>query len=295
MIRRTNDMTSRQTLYDLNNVTNQLAKIQSQLSSGKQIQQPEDDPFGAGRAMFLRDEVSQVQQYQRNISEGQAWLQTSDTALTNVRDTMQRIRELVVQGGNGTLDQPGMDAIAKEIGQLKETLRDQANSTFAGRYIFSGTQTDKPPYPAPANTFAGNTGTVLRTIGTGQTVQVNQDGPTVFGPNGSNLFDLLDTIQSDLQSGNQSSLQNADLTNFDAAFDRVSQASSNVGAISNRLDTQLTHLKDQEVNVQGLLSQTEDADMAKTMVNFSTAQATYQAALQAGARVIQPSLLDYLH
>lgn len=294
MIRRTNDMMARQTLYDLNNVTNQLAKIQTQLSSGKQIQQPEDDPFGAGRAMFLRDEVSGIQQYQRNISEGQAWLQTSDTALTNVTDTMQRIRELMVQGGNGSLDQSGMDAIAKEIGQLKESLRDQANSTFAGRYIFSGAQTDKPPYPAPANTYAGNSGAIQRQIATGQTVQVNQDGPTVFGPDGSNLFDLLDTIQSDLQSGNQSSLQNADLTSFDAAFDRVSQASSNVGAITNRLDTQLSHLKDQEVNVSGLLSQTEDADMAKTMINFSTAQATYQAALQAGAKVIQPSLLDYL-
>jgi flagellar hook-associated protein 3 FlgL len=294
MIRRTSDMTARQTLYDLERVNDNLSRIQGQLSSGKQIQQPEDDPFGAGRAVFLRDEVSDIQQYQRNINEGSAWLQGTDIALGNAGDLLQRVRELVVQAANGTQDQGGLDAIAAEIAQIKESLRGQANATFAGRYVFSGTQTDTPAYPAGSNAYAGNQGAVQRVLSQGQTATVNETGTTVFGPDGSNVFDLLDTIQADLQSQNRTALQNADLQGIDVAADRLQQARSNVGAISNRLDTQLSHLKDQEVNVQSLLSNTEDADMAKTMITFSQTQATYQAALQAGARVIQPSLLDYL-
>jgi flagellar hook-associated protein 3 FlgL len=294
MIRPTQDMTARQTLWDITSVADRLSRVQQQLSSGKLIQQPEDDPFGAGRALFLRDEVSNIQQFQRNINEGQAWLQTSDIALGNVTDLVQRVRELVVQGANGTLDQGGLNAIASEIGQLKQSLREQGNATFSGRYVFAGTQTNTPPFPTGSNAYAGNTGIVQRQISQGQTVAVNEDGVSVFGPNGSNLFDVLDTIQSDLQTGNRTSLQNGDLSNLDAAFDRVQQARANVGAITNRLETQNNHLKDQEVNVTGLLSQTEDADMAKTMITFSQTQAVYQAALQAGAKVIQPSLLDFL-
>jgi flagellar hook-associated protein 3 FlgL len=123
---------------------------------------------------------------------------------------------------------------------------------------------------------------------------VNQDPTTIFGPNGNNVFDLLDRIQADLNSGNTSNLQNQDLTDLDSAMDSIQSGRSNVGAVQNRMQTQLSRLKDAEVNVSDLLSKTEDADMAKTMVNFTMTQTVYQAALQAGAKVIQPTLMDFL-
>ena len=126
MLRATQTTLARQTLYDLNNASDRLSKVQNQLSTGKQINQPEDDPFGAGRALFLRDELADVQQYQRNINEGSTWLTGTDTALGNANDIMQSVRTLVVQASNGTLDQADMNAISTQIGQLKESLRDQS-------------------------------------------------------------------------------------------------------------------------------------------------------------------------
>jgi flagellar hook-associated protein 3 FlgL len=293
-MRVTNQTLARQTLYDLNNSTNRLAQLQQQLSTGKQISSPEDDPFGTGHALSLRDELSSVQQYQRNINDGVAWLQQTDSALGNSNDILNRIRSLVVQAGNGTEDSTSLDAIKTEIGQLKESLREQANTTLDGRYVFSGSQTKTQPYPSPGNTYAGNTGTVQRQIGQGQLVPVNQDGPSVFGPNGNNVFDLLDRIQSDLASGNKTNLQNQDLTDLDSAMDTLQSGRSTAGAMQNRLTTQLSRLKDAEVNVSDLLSKTEDADMAQTMVNYSMTQTVFQAALQAGAKVIQPTLMDFL-
>jgi len=294
MMRVTQQTLARQTLFDLNSTTNRLASLQQQLSTGKQINKPEDDPFGAGRALSLRDELAETQQFQRNINDGVAWLQQSDTALGNANDVMSRVRTLVVQAGNGTNDAGALKAIQTEISQLKESLREQANTTIDGRYVFSGTQTTTQPFPAPGNTFAGNTNPVQRQIGQGQTVPVNQDATAAFGPNGNNVFDLLDRIQTDLTSGNAANLQGQDLTDIDTAMDRLQSGRSNVGAVQNRLTTQLSRLKDAEVNVSDLLSKTQDVDMAKTMVNFSMTQTVYQAALQAGAKVIQPTLMDFL-
>ena len=96
------------------------------------------------------------------------------------------------------------------------------------------------------------------------------------------------------QSGNQAALGNADMDAIDSMLDQLSSARAEAGASANRLTTLDSRLKDTELNVQSLLSKTEDADMAKTMVDFSQQQAVYQAALQAGAKIIKPTLLDFL-
>jgi flagellar hook-associated protein 3 FlgL len=297
-VRFTNDILSRQTLFDLGNITDTLAKTQNELSTGKRITQPEDDPYGAGRAVSLRNQLADVQQYQTNINDASAWAQTSDAALGNVTDLLQRARELVVQAANGTQDQTSLDAISSEMTQIKSSLQAQANATYNGRYIFSGTATNVEPYQS--NAYSGTTLPVQRLIGPGQVIQVNKDGPSAFGvqsagpPATKNVFDVLDDIIGDLNAGNNAALGSSALSELDGAFTTAVNARTTVGAISNRLDTQGNLLSAQELSVQGLLSQTEDADMAKTLIQYSTTQTAYQSALQAGAKIIQPTLMDFL-
>jgi flagellar hook-associated protein 3 FlgL len=297
-VRFTNDILSRQTLFDLGNITDTLAKTQNELSTGKRIQQPEDDPYGAGRAVTLRNQLADVQQYQTNINDASAWAQTTDSALGNVTDLLQRARELVVQAANGTQDQTSLDAISSEMTQIKASLQAQANATYNGRYIFSGTATNVEPYQS--NAYSGTTLPVQRLIGPGQVIQVNKDGPSAFGvqsagpPATKNVFDVLDDIIGDLNTGNNAALGSSALTELDGSFTTAVNARTTIGAISNRLETQGNLLSAQELSVQGLLSQTEDADMAKTLITYSTTQTAYQAALQAGAKIIQPTLMDFL-
>jgi flagellar hook-associated protein 3 FlgL len=293
-MRVTNDTFSRQVLGDLSNVSSRLARLQGQLSTGKEIVRPEDDPFRAGRAVALRNELGDVGQYKRAVDDGVAWLTAADGAMGNAGDILHRVRELVLQGSNGTLDQTALNALAKEVGQLKEALRQQANGTFGGRYLFAGTETTTPPYPEPATTYAGNGLPVQRLISPGQVVAINTTGPAMMGPDGTNVLDRLTAIEADLLAGNRTNLQNSDLINLDTAIDRTLSARAAVGAMTNRLETQLARLDDHEVNLRGLLSNAEDADMARTMVEFSQTQAVYQAALQSGARIMQPTLMDFL-
>jgi flagellar hook-associated protein 3 FlgL len=297
-VRFTNDILSRQTLFDLGNITEKLAKTQEQLSSGKRIGQPEDDPYGSGRAVSLRNELADVQQYQSNINDASAWTQTTDSALGNVTDLLQRARELVVQAANGTNDQASLQAISAEMVQLKATLQGQANATYNGRYIFSGTATNVAPYQT--NAYSGTTLPVQRLISPGQVIPVNTDGPSAFGtqsagpPPTKNVFDVMDDIIGALNSGNNAVLGTTALTELDGAFTTAVNARTTVGALSNRLDTQASRLSAQELSITSLLSTTEDADMAKTMITYSQTQTAYQAALQAGAKIIQPTLMDFL-
>ncbi len=218
-VRFTNDILSRQTLFDLGNITDTLAKTQNELSTGKRIQQPEDDPYGAGRAVTLRNQLADVQQYQTNINDASAWAQTTDSALGNVTDLLQRARELVVQAANGTQDQSSLDAISAEMTQIKASLQAQANATYNGRYIFSGTATNIEPYQS--NAYSGTTLPVQRLIGPGQVIQVNKDGPSAFGvqsagpPATKNVFDVLDDIIGDLNTGNNAALGSSALTELD--------------------------------------------------------------------------------
>jgi flagellar hook-associated protein 3 FlgL len=297
-IRFTNDILSRQTLFDLGNITDKLSKTQQELSSGKRINAPEDDPYGSGRAVSLRNELADVQQYQVNINDASAWAAQTDSSLGNVTDLLQRARELTVQAANGTQNQDSLNAISSEMKQIKASLLSEANATYNGRYIFSGTATNVPPYPT--NAYAGTALPVQRLIAPGEVVQVNQDGPSAFGvqavgpPATKNVFDVMDDVIGALDTGNMPALQTTALTELDGSFTTALNARTTVGAISNRLDTQRTRMSAQELSVTDLLSKTEDADMAKTLITYSQTQTAYQAALQAGAKIIQPTLMDFL-
>ena len=297
-VRFTNDILSRQTLFDLGNITDTLAKTQNELSTGKRIQQPEDDPYGAGRAVTLRNQLADVQQYQTNINDASAWAQTD------------RLGARQRHGPSPARPRAGRAGRERDAGPelaRRDLVRDDADQGVAAgagerdvqRALHLLGHGDEHP-AVPVNAYSGTTLPVQRLIGPGQVVQVNKDGPSAFGaqsagpPPTKNVFDVLDDIIGDLNTGNNSALGSSALTELDGSFTTAVNARTTVGAISNRLDTQSNLLSAQELSVQGLLSKTEDADMAKTLIQYSTTQTAYQAALQAGAKIIQPTLMDFL-
>jgi flagellar hook-associated protein 3 FlgL len=289
-------MMSTSVLNDLENAANQLNLTQQRISSGKQIQQPSDDPFGTSMALQYSGDLAQNQQYQSNVSDAQGWQNTVDTALGNVNDIVLRARDLVVQGASDTSGPSARSDIASEIDQLIDSLKTEANTQYSGRYVFSGTQTLTQPYQVGSSNdaYAGNTGTITREIGQGVQVAVNVPGSTIFGDGTTGLIATLRQISTDLRANNGTALQNGDLTALDSAETTVTAQQATVGALSNRLDTATSRLQQLQQATTQQLSNVQDADMAQTMIDFSTQQALYQAALKSGAQIIQPSLMDFL-
>jgi flagellar hook-associated protein 3 FlgL len=298
----TSQMISRSVLSDLNDVSAQLSKTQQKMSSGKEITRPSDNPYGTSRALTLQSDLDGTQQYQRNIGEAVAWQNITDAALSKINDAVQRARELTIQASTDSAGQAARSAAAQEIDQLIETIKGEANASYGGSYVFSGTATGTKPYAVGgADTYAGDNGTVAREIGPGVSVTVNAIGQTVLGDGqaaGDNkLLDVLRDITDDLRGGttaNGNNLRSTDLQRLDSNLDALTQARATVGATTNRLEAADSRLQEVEETTTKLLSDTQDADMAKTLIDFSMQQNVYQSALRAGSTIIQQSLLDFL-
>lgn len=296
----TTQMTASMTLNDLQQSLNRLDTTQQQLSSGKKINQPSDDPYGTSQAMSLNGQLSSLNDYTNNITDGTAWTQQATTSLGDIDSMVQRVRELVVQASNGTYTQSDLNASASEVNQLIDAIKQEANASYNGQYIFSGTSTGTAPYQTGAtDTYQGGTGSVNRLIGPNTTLSVSTNISSLLG-NGQasgdgGLLDTLRTIASDMQSGNTGAIGGADLKNLDSNFGTLTQMEANVGAITNRLTLASTRIQQLQNSDTAALSNVQDADMATVAINFSTEQAAYSAALKAGANIVQSSLLDFLN
>jgi flagellar hook-associated protein 3 FlgL len=299
----TSAMMAGTTLADINAALNGMQRSESELASGKSIQQPSDNPYGASRAIELQSSIDGMSSYAAGAQDGISWTQTASSALSNINEVSQRVRELLVQASNGVNNSTDRAAIAEEVDQLAATVKQDANTQYAGQYVFSGTLTSTPPYKSGAeDEYQGNTGQITRTIGPNASLAINADISTVLG-NGQEsgdgkLLDTLRTISQHLRSGvpaEQAALGSTDLKNLDLNLEALSTLQAGVGATTAQMRIAASRIEDLQVTAAKVLSNTQDADLAKVSVAYSSEQAAYNAALRAGASIVQTSLLDFLH
>jgi flagellar hook-associated protein 3 FlgL len=294
----TSSMIQRGVLTDLNEIATRVSETQLKLSSGKQILRPSDDPAAAGHALGLRSELDGLGQYQRNTSDAAGWTSATDTALTTITGIAGRARELLLGGANGTMSPAERAKVADEIDQLAASAKDTGNSVYAGRYVFSGTATSTKPYGTASDAYLGNAGDVVRSIGPGVSVAINARGSDVLGDGtDGKLLNSLRDISAHLRGGSAAdltALSTTDIVAIDRSIDTVLTVQGKIGSTANRLSSAGDRLAELDENARKLLSETEDADMAATIVDYSTQQSVYQSALRAGAGIVQSSLLDFL-
>jgi flagellar hook-associated protein 3 FlgL len=290
-MRVTSGMAQRHVLADLRRVQERLAAAQDQVSSGKRIEKPSDDPLGAERAMRLNDQLETTSAYRTAVDESRSWLDATDSALSSLGEIVQRVRELTLQAANGSTSAAGRQSIKQQIDQLTEEAKTTLNGAYDGRYIFSGTATDTPPYSAATgDAYQGDASPVVRQIGPGVSVQVNITGDDVL----SGLLPTLRTISAHLASNDTASLGTTDLQAIDAGFDNLTAKRGLVGAVTNRVDAAGGRLDDTLDITTAFLSKTEDADLPKALTDLSMQQTALQSALRGGATLIQQSLMDFL-
>jgi len=280
----------------LNNLQRNLqqgAKIQEQLSSGKQINRPSDSPTGTITSMELRGDKRLAQQYSRNADDGVGWLGTLDNTLDSTSSLVNRARDLAVQGlSSGTNDAAAKEALAAEIDQIKASMIGYSNTQYLGRPIFGGTTMGEVAYDTNG-AFVGDTGQTTRTVGPNSKVRVDASGPEAFGTGDTQIFAVLQGIADGIRSGDDKAL-GASLEKLDAASDTMKTTHSNVGARYNRIEQMKTSAQDRLLSVTSQLSDVEDIDLPKAIMDMQLQDTAYQAALAAAAKVIQPSLIDYL-
>jgi flagellar hook-associated protein 3 FlgL len=274
-----------------------LATLQAQMSSGKAISKPSDDPNATYTALQFRAENARFTQWSRNAGDGLSLLKVTDGQLQSMTQQVQRAQALVIQGRNtAAMTTVERQAIATEIDSLREGLMMSANFTYLGRPIFGGTTSGGSAFDATSGAYVGDTNPVSRSAGPSAIVRVDVNGAEAFTTTGTtggtSIFDVLTSVADHLR--NNPSALGADQVNLTSVMDKMSTALAQVGAATNRLESLKGVADAQKVNLAQCISGVEDIDLTKTIVDLSTQQASYQAALQATAKIVQPSLMDFL-
>ena len=289
----TQRMLTQRSLSDVNGGLARMAGVQQQLATGKKINVPSDSPTGTTTAMRIRSSLADQNQYTRNAQDGLAWLTTVDSTLQGITTQVQRAKTLALQGANsGSMSQTSLNAIAAEIQQIRGSVLQQANTTYLGRPVFGGTTSGGIAYDN-SGSYVGDSVVVNRRVGNGVQVQVNQDAPSTFGADGSNLFNHLDALYTALTTGNQAGITQG-INDMTTDLDRLSGAAASEGARMNRINQANTMATDAQLSLKSSLSDVEDVDLAQATIDLETQQTAYQAALHATSKTIQPSLLDFL-
>lgn len=390
----------------MRNLTNNLKRMsdrEDMLSSTKRVRKPSDDPVAAVLAVRLRNTLSSIEQYTKNVNDALTWLKSTETALTNTNDILQRIRELTVKAANGTLTSDDRQTILDEISQLKQQLLQEANTSYNNRYLFGGYITDEKPFEmvdgkivsnaklsapyyasvitsggtgiskaeqigvnslgssvkvgtysivisnydsaagtadieiidADGNTVAKSTGistdsdnqiiagevngtpdsswdfvlnlssnpitgdgtceiklssgSIKYNLGLSNDLDVNIIGTDFF----SKIFSTIESIETDINNDDAAALSER-LTDIDGNISDVLKYLSQVGAKTNRLENTKSRLDTNYNDYTELLSNTEDADIAKTIMELKMDENVYMASLAVGAKIIQPTLVDFL-
>lgn len=287
-----------------------LQQTQMQLSTGKKILAPSDDPAAAARIIDLNQSIKQTEQYQSNINTARHRLTMEEGVLQGATEILQRIREIGIQGLNGTNSLNNRIAVAVEMEELNKQLVNLANTKNAnGEYMFSGFKSATQPFGKDASnpgaySYAGDTNSRPIQIDAACQVADGDPGSSVFGiPTGAlpatvpaagsiaNVFEAIDKFAADLRANAPNS---ASIDDISKSLDKVLLTRASVGTRLNVLDRQEQINLDSILNTKTVLSATEDLDYAEAISRFTQQTASLQAAQQTFTQVKKLSLFNYL-
>jgi len=267
-----------------------MEKIQTQLSTGRKINRPSDNPTGLVESLRLSTRLQENSMFQQNVEDAKSWLTTTDEALGSLTTALDRVYELTVEGANGTMDTEERDAICAEVKEIINEIGVIANTTHGDRFVFGGTNTKQKPYDEGA--WQHNTKDINYEIGVGVEIPINLTAQEVFIDSG--VFTSLQNIATHLENNDTQALSADAIGPIQDAIDQVLACRAKVGASVNRLEMTKARLEEQEINFSNLQAEVDGVDPAWVIMQLKEQENVYRASLSVGARVIMPTLVDFL-
>ncbi len=286
-MRVTNKMMADNTTSQLFKQVEQMAKTQEQIVSGKRINRPSDDPVGISSTLAYRKTISSLDQFNNSIAKAKLHMDTAENVLEIVTDLLREAKEIAFD------TDPDMRAqLAGDVSNLRDQILQMANYQLEGKYLFAGDLTDTVPYDATGAYF-GDDGSKQVMIGDNLQIDIEADGRNIFLTGVDNVFTILNNLEADLLADNGPGIESR-ISQLDNAIDNVKGVRAQMAGTYKRVEATENHYGRFKVNMQDLLSRTEDADVAEAIINFQVQQTTYESTLASSSMIIKKSLIDFL-
>ena len=309
-MRVTQNMMSQQFLYDLTNLNTTMLNQENQISTGKTLNLPSDNPLGVSQDMQTSSLLAQSKLYTSTISQGLSWMQSTNSVMTEISQSLQSIQtDLLTALNTPNQSTEGLQALSKSVDQYAQQLYSLLNTQQGDQYLFGGTSSNAPTTDSSSSSIgvtmvssstAGISGSIDYQVAQGVEININVTAfsimsATLTGGTSSTatLDSTLQQITNDISSGSESNMNN-DLQNINAAMSNMTSITADLGARMQRmtaLQTQMSQYTYVLNNQKGVI---EDANMAQVITQFNTDQVSYQAALKMGSQILLPSLVSYL-
>ncbi|MCL6476221.1 MAG: flagellar hook-associated protein FlgL [Firmicutes bacterium] len=266
---------------------------QQTVITGKRIQRPSDDPFGASLGITLHRLLQESEQYQRNLKTAKNFLSITDVALENLNDLVRQAKSLAIQAATDTQNPEGRAAIAQQIGQiLAEIVSIGNNTTYGDRFIFGGLQTLKAPFSVSGDTlvYHGDHGNLNIEVSPAVVMSVNVQGdPLITG-----IYNAIAQIKRYVETSDIENLSREGLQELQNQLDNLLRTRAVVGSKVQQIEMIQQRIEKRHVDFTELLSSIEDADIADAITRLKMAETTYHVTLATMARLGNLSLLDFL-
>lgn len=275
------------------------ANMLEQLSTQKRINRVSDDPIGMGQALKRKTQISNYDQFIKNIEFSKGFLERTESALQGITENLMRAKELSVSLANSTYGPASRQAAALEIREMVEGVVSLANSTYGNRYLFGGFRTQTPPVSREGG-FMGDDGAIFLQIDDGTFRQVNLQARNLFEPSADERedghFGMVHTLQVLYEALNTNDIQGIQksMEELDFQLDKTTSYQATLGAIFNAIDETSKKLELNRELTQADLSRIEDADTYKVTSDFKKTESVLQSTLMASNKLLQPSLMNFL-
>ncbi len=268
--------------------TRRMAETQERIITGKRINRASDDPVGISSVLSYRKAISSIEQYNTNIDQGKLRIDTVDNVLAMVSDLLRQAKNIAYDSV------PDMRAfLAEDVATIRDQVLELANYQVDGEYLFSGDASDTAPYNTTTWLYNGDSGTKDVMIGENMTASLTADGETIFGPDTDNVFNILNDLEAALLVPDPVAIE-AQIIRLESASDNITTVRAREAGVYKRLDATANHNAYLKVNVEEMLSKTEDADISEAIIQFQVQQTTYESTLASSSMMIQKSLIDFL-
>jgi flagellar hook-associated protein 3 FlgL len=292
----------------LGNVQGSLAKTQEQLSTGKQITKPSDEPDKASTVTRLESEMARQKSYQETLTTVQTRLTSQETSLRNVSDVLIRIKELTVQAANDTVSSADRKAIGLEIIGLRDQLLSQANAQDTnGNFLFAGSRSTQAPYALDANghiTYQGDQSRMKVQVGDNRRMNANTPGSDVFlrvirddgkgNQVGVNFFEALKDLSDAITNGLPKDMDRG-LGEIDILQQGISNAIAQIGSDMSVVDMQNSVLDETTLRLKSTLSDVQDLDYTEAITRMNKDQLALEAAQSTFAKIAKLTLFNYIN
>lgn len=282
----------------IQDLSGQQTRLQSQVASQKRITQADDDPAAAGRVLNLDSERRAIDQFNRNADRALEISQATYSGLQQIKKISDRASEIGTLGA-GAQSPESLNAYSAEVDQLLEQTLQLANSRLRNDYLYGGTAVATPPFNVTRNaageitgvSFAGNT--AQTSIALSETSSVSPGSDATANQGIQDFLNNLITLRDALRAGGGAAVT-AVQANLVTTEDTFVSSLAQQGAVQMRIDVNQTQQKARIENLQSLIAGETEVDLPSTVVKLTHAQTAYQAALQSAANIMRLSLLDYI-